>query len=69
VDVAAQLDEQGAHLVCLGLTRSAQPRHPLRLAAALDPVAYAGFAQDRMSTDAVYTGRAAHMFGISHPAG
>jgi len=41
-DVAAQLDERGAHLVCLGLTLGAQPRHPLRLAAALDPVAYAG---------------------------
>jgi len=68
VDVAAQLDERGAHLVCLGLTVGAQPRHPLRLAAALDPVAYAASSQDCVSTDAVHTDRAAHMF-LHQPSG
>ncbi len=41
VDVAVQLEEHGARLVCLGWTRDAQPLHPLRVAAALEPVTYA----------------------------
>lgn len=39
-EVTTALLERGVALHCLGLTRAGQPRHPLRLAAALRPVPY-----------------------------